>query len=752
MKLKKLTASFGRLNGERLVPGPGLTVIEAPNEGGKSTWSAFYRTMLYGIDTRDRDKKGHLADKNRFQPWSGRPMEGEIELVWRGQEITLRRGPRGGTPFGRFEAVYTATGEAVPGLTGERAGELLTGVNREVFERSAFVGQGGVALTPSGDLERRIAALATSGEEDVSAVVVQRRLKEWWNRRRANRANGIIPRLEEELSRTEALLERQGAARRRAEAAQAAVDRLEEEHALLECEMGVWRARAYQEAAQRRRRAEEEWTQAKTERDRVADELERYGAPPENEALRKAQSELSYLGTLDSQLRRVQDDLPGLRRAMEEARAQAGDPVFEGQEPEEARERARRDCERASQPPAWRPPAALWLVLAAAAAAAVACGIFVSNAAAAGAAAAGAILVLALGLGFRHSAMSRWQREQAALLKRYGVNTAEEIHRRGEDYTRRWERARSAEEACRRQSEEARRLDIERTARWAELLDLVHSFAPEVRDAFGVSAAISKIFALRDALVRADARLSAAQSLLEGVPEPSGAAESPGAATPRYEPAETGRRLAGAVEKLSQARQELAMALGEQNTLGDPDALQVRREELAGRIEERSRELQAIAVAMEALEQADHAMRERFSPALNHLAESYFARLTGGRYESLSLDRDFEASAREQGGLLPHRALSLSAGTVDQIYLAVRLAVCQLALPEQDPCPLILDDALANFDDDRCAMALDCLAELARERQILLFTCHRREGAYLADRPDVMVLPLHSEGKRAIID
>ena len=51
--------------------------------------------------------------------------------------------PKGNTPFGTFEAVYTGTQEPVPGLTGADCGELLLGVGREVFERSAFLGQSG---------------------------------------------------------------------------------------------------------------------------------------------------------------------------------------------------------------------------------------------------------------------------------------------------------------------------------------------------------------------------------------------------------------------------------------------------------------------------------------------------------------------------------------------------------------------------------------------------------------------------------
>ena len=69
MKLLRCTATFGCLAGESLTFGPGLTLLGAPNGGGKSTWCAFLRTMLYGLDTRQRDRKGVPADKNRYRPW-----------------------------------------------------------------------------------------------------------------------------------------------------------------------------------------------------------------------------------------------------------------------------------------------------------------------------------------------------------------------------------------------------------------------------------------------------------------------------------------------------------------------------------------------------------------------------------------------------------------------------------------------------------------------------------------------------------
>ena len=148
MKIKEMTATFGNLHKATLRPGSGFTLLSAPNESGKSTWAAFLRAMLYGFPARDRNKEGYIAEKNRYQPWSGAPMEGTLTLTWQGRDITLYRGPKGSTPWGTFTAVYTATGEAVPGLTAETCGGTLLGVSREGFERTAFVGQGEAAPSP----------------------------------------------------------------------------------------------------------------------------------------------------------------------------------------------------------------------------------------------------------------------------------------------------------------------------------------------------------------------------------------------------------------------------------------------------------------------------------------------------------------------------------------------------------------------------------------------------------------------------
>ena len=98
MKIRSMKATFGGLDRRELALKDGLNVITAPNEGGKSTWAAFLRAMLYGVSTKERDRQGYIAEKNRYQPWSGAAMEGALELEWRGEAVTLRRGPGGAPP------------------------------------------------------------------------------------------------------------------------------------------------------------------------------------------------------------------------------------------------------------------------------------------------------------------------------------------------------------------------------------------------------------------------------------------------------------------------------------------------------------------------------------------------------------------------------------------------------------------------------------------------------------------------------
>ena len=127
MKITRMRACFGGLQNAELTLKQGLNLIEAPNEGGKSTWSAFLRAMLYGINTKERDRQGYLAEKNRYQPWSGAAMEGRMELEWQGRDIVLRRSQNRTVPFGKFEAVDALTARLAADGYEVKSGPRVTG-------------------------------------------------------------------------------------------------------------------------------------------------------------------------------------------------------------------------------------------------------------------------------------------------------------------------------------------------------------------------------------------------------------------------------------------------------------------------------------------------------------------------------------------------------------------------------------------------------------------------------------------------
>ena len=101
-----MTANFGRLRGSTLELQDGLNILQAPNETGKSTWCAFLLSILYGINSRERDRAGFIADKNRYAPWSGASMSGRMDCSTDLGELTLTRTTRRQTsPMGEFSAV-----------------------------------------------------------------------------------------------------------------------------------------------------------------------------------------------------------------------------------------------------------------------------------------------------------------------------------------------------------------------------------------------------------------------------------------------------------------------------------------------------------------------------------------------------------------------------------------------------------------------------------------------------------------------
>lgn len=139
-------------------------------------------------------------------------------------------------------------------------------------------------------------------------------------------------------------------------------------------------------------------------------------------------------------------------------------------------------------------------------------------------------------------------------------------------------------------------------------------------------------------------------------------------------------------------------------------------------------ELDAIDLAQETMTGLSTSIRDSFGLYLNKTASQLIAGITGGIYNSMSIDQNLDIFMNTPTRLVPIE--QVSSGTMDQIYLAVRLAAAKLVQNGRDSMPLIFDDSFVLYDDERLKIALKWLVK-SFNGQIIIFTCHQREAQLL---------------------
>ena len=141
-------------------------------------------------------------------------------------------------------------------------------------------------------------------------------------------------------------------------------------------------------------------------------------------------------------------------------------------------------------------------------------------------------------------------------------------------------------------------------------------------------------------------------------------------------------------------------------------------------------EIEAIDIARDTMTRLSTTIRDSFGLYLNRNASELISGITGGIYTSLSIDQDLNVSLNTEKKLVPLE--QVSSGTMDQVYLALRLASADLMRQDGVQLPLFLDDSFVNYDEDRLRTVLRWLPETFPDRQILVFSCHRREAQLLS--------------------
>lgn len=715
MRILKMRASFGKLNGE-LALQEGLNLLCMPNESGKSTWSAFLLAMLYGIDTREKASalNSYLPTKERYKPWDGRSMEGTIELEWQGRKITIERRTQGRVPMGDFQAYDTVSGTPIPELTAENCGLLLCGVERSVFERTAFIRQLSVAVSEDHELEKRLNTLVTTGEEGRSASEVAQTLHEM-KVKLARAKTGRIAQLTQQIDEITSVQHKLHSMQDEAMQLRAQVDATEAELA---------RLNALLMRIEQAEQAKKHLALAQMEQKLQSQEAQHASLQAQCAALPPPTQLYTLRSQFDEASSRLQTAQLENAFAPEAPKKPQPPRCFLGLDLSQAKKQQAEDAAKFTEYSNAKAPSKLPLLLSAL--------LLLIGATILAFSTPIGIVLLALGgicVGISFAAYSRKSKkyQQARhhcerILDRYAVSSIDQTElllAEYEEQTHSYEQMLSAHENGRnartlRLSAAKNELDI--------IVRQIQCFAPDCPDASGARQAIASALQIHSELSSQTRSIELQRSQLLSMRQllgdlPAQAADSEALT---FDAAKLQYEKNAAALQLSRLQERLAEQNGRICATADAALLQAQLEQARAQLS-KAKELYAqVCLAEEVLQRADETLRSRFSPQITAEAGGILAELTDHKYPHLLLKPDMTLSVREAKDIVMHPAAAMSCGTADQMYLALRLAMVRRLLGS---APILLDDALVNFDDARTAAAIRLLKEEAKTRQIILFTC-----------------------------
>lgn len=135
----------------------------------------------------------------------------------------------------------------------------------------------------------------------------------------------------------------------------------------------------------------------------------------------------------------------------------------------------------------------------------------------------------------------------------------------------------------------------------------------------------------------------------------------------------------------------------------------------------------SLVLASQILKEVALKMQKDYIPELNKEMSRMVEVITSGRYSNISTNDKLRINLEvpETEELIP--VSRLSGGTIDQVYLSMRLAAVSLMERGREKLPLFLDEPFSQYDEERVKKAFELLKNISNERQIFFFTCRERE-------------------------
>ncbi len=595
-----------------------------------------------------------------------------------------------------------------------------------------------------------MAALVSSGQEDVSYAKVDETLGSWLRRRRHGN-HGLIPQLEGELQQLKESREKLLSNQKSLTVLMKEQEELREKLDSLDQELSIYAKIDKKDLNERFSQAKSKLEEMEGHHSSLITQREEFLSIPSRPDLLDLEEHLLEVKGLEPQIRQIEQAIMQIEDRLETTQKNAEDSRFPLMNGNQAMAQVEADLDEIkelehkivkSKTGTWKH----W-VFGLICGVGVALGGFSVPDKATFFGILGGItfmMVSGLGLAMSLSSCTRKQEQLEETYQFYEVTTSPEIREIGNKYVAHQDEISTLTSQI---AQSYRGLDDMRKKQKEEhqsIIEKVTKFAPKVTNLTACTDAISQALRLEEQMEKAALELEQRRTIYQELLEQGG--EEINTTEELVLPKTPQKDLQLAKDRLDRQmdknQQEIRTIVEVQDALGDLVALSAKENALEEEVERRRQEYRAVAIARKGMERAAMTVQHRFYPELNRIAGDYFSRLTGGKYKSLSLTRELEAFIDTDLEEENHSTLALSQGTVDQIYLAVRLAVADLCLSKGGLSPIVLDDALISFDQDRMECALDLLAELGSKRQIILFSCHGREGKYLANHRTAKVIAL----------
>ena len=770
MKIKSVNiAAFGGLKNKVIDFKDGFNVIYGDNENGKTTVMSFIKMMFYGSGRGSAQIAKN--PRKKYTPWDGSAMAGSVDFELNGKNYRLEREFRSSDSTDKVALcdLDLGTRETVPPDIGAK----LLGVGAAAFERSVFIGQAGFPekdAAAEGEINSKLSNIVTTGDESVSFNTVSERLQKaktalMSKSGRAGEYDKNIKRIEELNKKAEA------SEKLRADYADFSERAREYKADIARDVRKAAELKAKIDSEQDIRNAEKlrEMLKTKEELDKLNEDLRLEGGGFADDAfvkmlglsLNMTEAAEKSLNDKTAEADRLRESLESAANPDGETAKERADEVLKEKNELESKseflkaEISKKEDEigsltaRESEILKSRKGVKIPLIAVGAVLFVVSAVLFavLNTAAFAAASAAAGVIFIALGFILRPADKEKIEKFYSDLNRLKAEN--EDLKREREELFQKitllsarleaintavsagvsvLEKQRTLLSEC---EEQAKALKIDFDTKRDSLFKLfgrykkttsVEQIKSEL-DPLSINAARQKEIKQRlNYLVRDVGNISydEARKRLENLPE-----EQSGETD--FETLK--REYDGITALISQKKEKLAAAessaIYRLEAAENPDGLKREIDELKQKTANQAKFVKAADVALEVLKDSFAELRRGYGSALEQKAGEIFKGLTGGKYAGMQISRSFDISVEKSGVFGGKETAYLSAGTYDQAYLSLRLALSSLMFENSESLPVLLDDALSQYDDNRAETALKYFKECSENGQIIMFTCHR---------------------------